>query len=298
MAASPAAGTGPDEGPDQGDALGRADVGRGEEGPHDPGGAPSLVLFLTDLQRAIAEAGLHVAAQPILRTAPAGDGHPVLVLPGLYGDDLSTLLLRRYLRGKGYWTHGWRLGRNIGPTPEVVEGLGQRLDAVVDRHGRPASIIGWSLGGVYARELARRSPEAVRQVITLSAPFRLSHPNQTRAYGRFKRYSHLHIPADQLPPPEAARPPLPVPSTAVYSRLDGIVAWQACVDVPGAIWENVAVHGSHLGLAHNPSVLWVIADRLAQPEGDWRPFRAPSRLRHLYPAPAQAAEAAPAEWAA
>ena len=183
MAAAPAARTGPDgdalgadqrsdcssdsgsdRDSDQGDALGRADVGRGEEGPLDPGGAPSLVLFLTDLQRAIAEVGLHLAAQPILRSAPLGDGHPVLVLPGFYGDDLSTLLLRRFLRSRGYWTHGWRLGRNLGPTPEVVDGLGQRLDAIVDRHGRPASIIGWSLGGIYARELARRSPEAVRQV--------------------------------------------------------------------------------------------------------------------------------------
>lgn len=280
------------------DRLGRADVGRGAEGPADPGGAPPLLLFLTELQRALTEVALHVAAQPILRAAPSGDGHPVLVLPGFYGDDLSTLLLRRFLRSRGYWTHGWRLGRNIGPTPEVVEGLGRRLDEVVQRHGRAASVIGWSLGGIYARELARRSPDAVRTVITLGAPFRLSHPNQTRAYRRFQRYSHLHVAKGALPPPEATRPPLPVPSTAVYSRLDGIVAWQACVDVPGPIWENVAVHGSHLGLGHNPSVLWVIADRLAQPEGEWHPFRAPSHVRHLYPAPGQASDPPAAEWAA
>ena len=93
----------------------------------------------------------------------------------------------------------------------------------------------------------------------------------------------LHVSPGSLPLRERLSRPIPVPTTAIYSRLDGVVPWQACINTPGPRRENVAVYSSHLGMGHNAAVLWVIADRLAQPEGTWQPFRAPSLARHLFP---------------
>jgi pimeloyl-ACP methyl ester carboxylesterase len=245
---------------------------------------PSLPLYLTEAPRATADYGLYLATLPLLRALPAGDGQPVLVLPGLLTDDISTRPLRRTLRGLGHHAHGWRLGRNIGPTASAVTGMRDRLDALCQRHGRPVTLVGWSLGGVFARDLARRTPGSVRQVITLGSPFRMADRGQSRAHRAFERYSHLHVERLALPP-EGDRGPLPMPSTSVYSRYDGIVHWQTCLETPGARAENIAVHASHLGLGHHPAVLYAVADRLAQPEGSWRPFRAPLALRPLFPSP-------------
>jgi pimeloyl-ACP methyl ester carboxylesterase len=207
----------------------------------------------------------------------------VLVLPGLVADDTSTIPLRAFVGQLGYAVSGWDLGRNIGPTPRIVKSMRDRLARLAREHGARVTVIGWSLGGIYARELARELPEFVRQVITLGSPFRLTHPDQSHAYGLFERYTDLHIDPADLPPPEAERPPLPVPATAVYSKLDGIVAWQSCIDGTGPSHENVAVYSSHLGLGYNPSVMWVISDRLAQPEGEWAPFRPPGFAKLLFP---------------
>ncbi|MCZ2811760.1 alpha/beta hydrolase [Modestobacter sp. VKM Ac-2979] len=247
---------------------------------------PPLPLYLTEAWRATADYGLYLATHPLLRALPSGDGHPVLVLPGLLADDASTRVLRRELRRLGYRAHGWQLGRNIGPTPLAVNGLRDRLDQLAHRHDRPVTLVGWSLGGIFARDLARRTPAHVRQVITLGSPFRMVHTNQSRAHRAFERYSHLHVERLALPL-EGDRGPLPMPSTSVYSRYDGIVHWQACLEAPGPQTENIAVHASHLGLGHHPAVLYAVADRLAQAEGTWRPFRAPLPLGRLFPAPDQ-----------
>ena len=248
---------------------------------------PHLGLFVTEPGRGILDLGtLLAAAAPLLVSAPRGDGHPVLVLPGLLGSDRSTVPLRRFLRRQGYHVHGWRLGRNIGPTPQTVRGMRDRLASLAERHGRPISLVGWSLGGIYAREMARQAPPGVvRQVITLGSPYRLTDPRQSRAQSTFNRFSRLHVDATQLPPPESARPPLTVPATSVYTRFDGIVHWESCIDVIGDRAENIRVVASHMGLGHHPAVLWAVADRLAQPAGTWRPFRAPMAARHLFPRP-------------
>lgn len=251
--------------------------------PHAHEHPPPWPLFATDLGRAVAGVGLTAVGRALLRAAPSGDGHPVLVLPGLGADDRSTGVLRRVLRERGYRVHGWRLGFNLGPTEQVVEGLPRRVDELRDRYGTRVSVVGWSLGGVYARSVARQRPDSVRQVITLGSPIRLTHPAQTRASAFYLRHSHRHVPHDRLPPPEVTQPPLPVPATSVYSRWDGIVSWRACLEQPGIRRENVAVVGSHFGLGRHPAALWVVADRLAQPEGEWRPFRAPPPLRALFP---------------
>src|SRR4029077_18444268 len=121
---------------------------------------------------------------------PVGDGHPVLVLPGLLADDDSTWTLRRILRALGYWGHGGRLGRNFGPTAATVTGLQNRLLDLQSRYDSAVSVIGWSLGGIFARTPARDTPAAVRQVITLGSPIRLAHESQSRAGRAFNHYAH------------------------------------------------------------------------------------------------------------
>lgn len=245
---------------------------------------PSLALYLSDIPRALIEYGVLVSALPLHRALPTGDGHPVLVLPGLLAADSSTWTLRRILRRLGYRAHGWRLGRNIGPTAKAVAGMADRLHELHTRYDAPVSLIGWSLGGIFARALARSAPSSVRQVITLGSPFRMEDGAQSRATRTFNRYAHLHVERPALPLQSEAEP-LPVPATSIYSRYDGMVAWQACLETPSARAENIAVLASHIGYGHNAAVVWAIADRLAQPRGQWAPFRPPPVLRPLYPQP-------------
>jgi pimeloyl-ACP methyl ester carboxylesterase len=146
-------------------------------------------------------------------------------------------------------------------------------------------VIGWSLGGIFARDLARRSPDSVRQVVTLGSPFRLARHSQSRATKVFDRFSHLHVEHRTLPL-ESENTPLLMPATSIYSHYDGIVHWQTCLDTPGERCENIAVMASHLGLGHHPASIWAVADRLAQPEGTWKPFKAPLFLRPAFPKPA------------
>src|SRR5262249_48286785 len=151
-----------------------------------------------------------------------------------------------------YHVHGWRLGRNIGPTREVVEGMGARLDDLLGRHGRKISVIGWSLGGIYARAIAKLRPGDGRSVITLGNPFRMTEGSSSRAHRTYQRYAARHIDGGRLRSGIASGS-LEVPSTAVYTKMDGIVPWRACIDDVSAIAENVQVFGSHAGLGHNPA---------------------------------------------
>ena len=256
------------------------------------GDGPALPLYLSEPGRAVADFGLYLAARPLAQCLPKGDGHPVLVLPGLLADDRSTRVLRGSLRRLGYRVHGWGLGRNIGPTATCVNGLRDKLDHLHARYGRKVTVIGWSLGGIFARDLARQSPDAVRQVITLGSPFRIERHSQSRATKVFDRFAHLHV--ERRPfPLESEGCPLPVPATSIYSHFDGIVHWQTCLEVPGERCENIAVTASHLGIGHHPAAIWAIADRLAQPEGEWQPFKAPAFLRPAFPKSAQPAPPGP-----
>lgn len=214
---------------------------------------------------------------------PRGDGHPVLVLPGLGAGDWSTIVLRRTLHHLGYAVHGWDLGRNRGPTADVIEQVPQRVASLADRFERRVSLVGWSLGGIYAYAAARTHPGLVRQVITLGSPVRMTHPAQTRAMAYYRWNAHRHVPERLLPPSEWDQPPLKMPATSILSRCDGIVAYRASMLPPGANRANIAVMSSHFGLGQHPAVLWAVADRLAQPEDDWRPFRPPLMLRMLFP---------------
>jgi pimeloyl-ACP methyl ester carboxylesterase len=212
-----------------------------------------------------------------LSDSPRGDGHPVLVLPGFLAGAASTQFLRHMLRRLGYRAYDWRLGTNLGVRPGLTKQLPARLTDIRARNdGRKVSVIGWSAGGIFARELARAQPDDVRSVITLGSPIRGN--QQANHAWRMWRLLNRKTPARQVVS-EAARiareEPLPVPTTCIYSKTDGIVAWQCCLSRPAAATENVEVHCSHLSYGHNVETLRVIADRLAQPEGQWRPY-APS----------------------
>ncbi|KXP01408.1 esterase/lipase family protein [Tsukamurella pseudospumae] len=241
--------------------------------------APRRALMTTDYARALGEGGALSWSWPLLLRAPTGDGRPVLVLPGLGTSDLSTVVLRRTLRRLGYRVHGWKLGTNIGPSEKILRGMPERLRAIADAEG-PVTLIGWSLGGIYARRLAREHPDLVRQVFTLGSPFRLAHHRQSNTRLVYETFGRWHAERLDLPlEPDGA--PLGVPAVAIYSRLDGIVPWQLCRD-PAPSAENIEVLGSHLGLGTNLAVLWALADRLATPP-DGAPFRPPTALRFAYP---------------
>ncbi|MET0325273.1 MAG: alpha/beta hydrolase [Ilumatobacteraceae bacterium] len=233
-----------------------------------------------------AEAAGFAALRPWLRTMRRGDGHPVLVLPGFMTTDQSTAALRMVLHRQGYWAHPWRLGRNIGPTSRVVNGMGHRLEALHDRHQRPVTLIGQSLGGVYARILARQHPDLVRQVISLGSPYRMVEGDRSGVDGiweRFRRFHDGELAFAELA--EHERPLLEVPSTSVYSRADGVAPWHTCIDAERDQCENIEVRGSHIGMAVNPAVVVAVLDRLAQPAGAWRPFVPPRAMRSWYPRP-------------
>jgi pimeloyl-ACP methyl ester carboxylesterase len=244
---------------------------------------PALGLFLTEPLRGAADFAVLPWASPWLAHAPRGDGHGVLVLPGLMASDLSTRVLRRFLRRLGYRVEGWALGRNRGPTAAIVDGMPRLLDRMAVSTGGPVSIVGWSLGGIFARELAREHPDAVRQVITLGSPFALTDSGQSRADRAYRRNADRHSGPGRAVFRERARRPIPVPSTAIYSRADGIVSWQACVEPASDRHENVAVRCSHLGFGVDAATYWVVADRLAQQRGQWQPFKPPAAMRLLYP---------------
>lgn len=247
--------------------------------PHSP--APPSRLLLALEARAIGELGAYVVALPFYNLAARGDGHPVMALPGLAGDDASTYALRRFLRGRAYHAHGWRVGRNTGRV-ELLEPLMERLHRLHDRHGRAVSLIGWSAGGLYAREMAKRAPSLVRQVITLGSPF-TGHP---RASNVRRIYEWLSGRQDDDPAlSERLRDTPPVPTTSIFTRSDGIVPWRRCVETAGERVENIEVEGSHSGLGHNPLVLFAIADRLAQKEGEWAPFERRGLRSLFYPDP-------------
>jgi pimeloyl-ACP methyl ester carboxylesterase len=242
---------------------------------------PGLFKLLLEA-RAPFEYAASLMAAPWLLSAPRGDGHAVLVYPGLLASDLSTRPLRRLLRTLGHDARGWDQGRNLGARSGVFDDALQRLRAVRAETGRNVSLVGWSLGGLYAREIAKMAPEIVRVVVTLGSPFTgpRDASNARRAYEWLQRgrtqSTHRH---------EDLRTPPPVPTTSIYTRADGIVAWQCSVETPGPMAENIEVQASHTGLGVNPLALYALADRLAQPEGAWRPFDRSGARRLLYPDP-------------
>ncbi len=244
---------------------------------------PSRTLMFLE-GRAIHELGAFLGALPLLSLAPRGDGHPVLVLPGLIASDVSTRPLRAFLRNRGYVVSGWKQGRNLGLRPGVQNGLTDLLKELNDTHGRKVSLIGWSLGGLYARQLAKMMPERVRSVITLGSPFATG-PKSTNAWRVYEMASGRRADEEDARFGGSLSVAPPVPTTAIFSRTDGVCAWQGCMEKSSAQAESIEVESSHCGMGHHPAVVYAVADRLAQAEGQWKPFDRSGWRAIVYPDP-------------
>lgn len=241
--------------------------------------APGMGLLAMEF-RAFWEFGAVLPAWPALQQAPAGDGHSVIVFPGLAASDTSTFPLRRYLEGLGYDVTGWQQGSNFGPRAGVLETIKRMVRETHLSSGRRVSLVGWSLGGVYAREIAKELPESVRCVITLGTPFS-GPPRSTNAWRLYEMVSGREIEREAESFDLHKAPPMP--TTSLYSKTDGIVAWQGSIQSSDPSLghkhtENIEVLASHFGIGLNPSAWWAVADRLAQPEGAWKPFQKPKML--------------------
>lgn len=241
--------------------------------------APNAWLLMLE-GRAPWEYAALLAALPWMRRLPRGDGHPVLVFPGLGANDLTTAPLRGLLDSLGYATHPWGQGFNFGPRMGVLAQCKAHLTELHRRHHRQVSLVGWSLGGIYARELAKECPELTRCVVTLGTPF-TGHPRATNAWRFFELASGQTVADDPALLAQIRQPP-PVPTTSIYSKTDGVVAWRCSVMEPSPLAENIEVQASHIGLGFNPMALYALADRLAQPEGQWQHFEPKGARRWFY----------------
>jgi pimeloyl-ACP methyl ester carboxylesterase len=244
---------------------------------------PSKTLMMLE-GRAISELGAFLGALPLLSLAPRGDGHPVLVLPGLVASDTSTRPLRAFLRSRGYAVSGWRQGRNLGLRHGVQDAMVDLLQEMNDTHGRKVSLVGWSLGGLYARQLAKMMPERVRSVITLGSPFAAG-PKATNAWRVYEIASGRRADEEDTRFGGTLSGTPPVPTTAIFSRTDGVCAWQGCMEKTSAMSESIEVESSHCGMGHHPAAVYAVADRLAQPEGEWAPFDRSGWRGLVYPNP-------------
>jgi pimeloyl-ACP methyl ester carboxylesterase len=245
---------------------------------------PSTLLALSEGWRAMLEASSLIPSLPLLNRLPQGDGHPVYVLPGFMADSQSTGMLRRWLDRLGYNAIPWGFGRNLGPRGNLQERLVQTVANIARHYGKPVSLLGQSLGGVFAREIAKALPDQVRQIITLGSPF-----GQTVVNGTYPAVLRLFelatgddIGAVRAQLADLPRPP-PVPCTAIFSRSDGIAHWKTCIERETATTDNVEVVASHCGMGFNPVIYYVIADRLSQPQGNWKKFDRSGWRTLIYP---------------
>jgi WS/DGAT/MGAT family acyltransferase len=243
---------------------------------------PSKTFLMLEFARTPWEMGAHYLARSILSLAPKGDGHMVMAIPGFLANDLTTKAMRMYLNRCGYQTSGWKQGTNYGYSDKVGGNLVWRVSRLFKKHGK-ISLVGQSLGGVYACELARMYPHMVRFVITLGSPYAdiENASNVMWLYNRINGKEHGKRFDYQ---PQRCQIPPPVPTTSVYSKTDGIVSWRSS-DIDkhhNGQCESVEILGSHIGMSFNPHSLWVVANRLAQSEDDWQPFEPTGREKYFY----------------
>ena len=242
---------------------------------------PSVTLLALE-GRGLFDIASLAAAAPFLTLAPRRTRHAVIVLPGLGADDRLTVAIRGFLSSLSYDVHGWSLGRNVRPSDADMPAILAQIARLRAATNLPVSLVGWSRGGIMAREAARQIPAAVRMVITLGSPFAAPRASNVGSIWRL-----LTGRKDAAPTPEGIKllaRPIPVPATSIYTRSDGVVAWQACLEEAGPRRENIEVRTTHIGLGFHPPALWVIADRLAQPFGEWHPFRPGPLVAGFFPA--------------
>jgi esterase/lipase len=221
------------------------------------------------------------ASLPLLMEAPQGDGHPVLLVPGFMASESSMIALKLFLQNKGYDVHMWGLGRNVGFRSKHANALPQKIRYLHHITGRKVSLVGWSLGGVFSMYSAQSTVDCVRCIITLGSPVSVDatgsqSPNAVKALYRLVSHRLGASAHTMQPKAKAMRESrrLAIPTSCLYSLSDGVVPPQeATIDGNRALHENIRVAGSHTGLGFNAMVLCIVADRLAQAEGQWQPFK-------------------------
>lgn len=236
---------------------------------------PSAALLVAEPWRAAWEYLSHKRSSTRTRTVKrVADGHPVVMFPGLASDGKALAPLRKHCRALGYDAMDWGRGFNIGPQGDVglwLSDLAAHTRSLLAGKKQSATLLGWSLGGVYAREVAKLLGPRVRQVITIGTPFNADadHTNVGWVFRLLSGTQHEFDPAFNARLRQAPA----VPTTSIYSRSDGVVAWQTCTHHEvTAQAEDVEVTSSHLGMGWNPEVLQVVANRLAQRRGAWQPY--------------------------
>lgn len=228
--------------------------------PDEPLAAPSPGSLFREVG-IVREIPRLLLSSPRLAAAPRGAGDPVLLVPGIGSDDWATAPLRAYLRRLGHDARGWGLGRNHGDVEALVEDVAGVVTAWHEASGRPVNLVGWSLGGVVAREVARTHPDQVAQVISYGTPV-VGGPVYTVMGSRYSPETIAHILGIVE---EANRIPIPVPLTSIFSRADAVVAWRASVDTRHSHTHHVEVRSTHTGLGLDPDVWLAVAHRLREP---------------------------------
>jgi len=233
---------------------------------------PSLCFLGAEPFRAAFEFACHqlVKAKP----AKAGDGHPVVIFPGLGADGSSVATLRDHCRSLGYQAFDWGQGFNTGPQGDLdtwLETLRGQMTDLLSEHEQPATLIGWSLGGFYAREIGKLMAPRMRQVITIGTPFNAD-ADHANAGWLLRLLSGSSAELDPALSRRLLTPP-PLRTTSIYSRTDGVVAWQTCRHGKRSkLVHDIEVDSSHIGMGWNREVLDAVTDRLGQAPGPWRRY--------------------------
>ncbi len=220
--------------------------------------------------RAVVEWQSFYATRGLLKRLPKGDGHPVIVFPGFVSSDNATRPLRSLLSDLGYETHGWGLGMNVLFGDELEAEMVALVKEVAEKSGKKVSLVGWSLGGLYAREVAKVCSDQVRCVISMGSPIS-GKPEHSNAHGLFKAFNGEPTDIDYTRYFQLHEAP-PVPTTSIFSHSDGIVAWEGSLQKETELAESIVVPASHLGMGVNPLVMYLLSDRLSQAEGSWKKF--------------------------
>lgn len=234
---------------------------------------PSIFDFLAEPFRAIRARIQLYSFLKKFKNLKNGDRHPVIVIPGFMGGDLSVKSLTRFLYKSGYSAKTWGMGLNLGNLEDLDE-LSEKIEKKFQLTNQKISLVGWSLGGVYAREMAKKHPDKIRQVITLCSPFNgVTEPNNAEwIYAIISGGKKIEdLDAEWL---NGIAVPADVPTTAFYSKKDGVVAWETCMEkVEDAIHQNIEVDSSHVGVIFNKTVLPIILDRLQYRVENWKKYK-------------------------
>ncbi len=249
---------------------------------------PSVLLAASEGVRAVTDLSTLSWAGFFMSNVPRGNGEPILVLPGFGTGDRSTAIMRGLMKKFGYEAYGWDLGINLGPRWHVLSALEGRIAKIsADHGGQKLRLVGQSLGGIYARSIARDKPEMVESVVTLGSPYgAINQGKSSWAYGAVEMaMGYQFKEAVEMESQEMGHP-LHVPTTSVYSKMDGVVNWRTCVEPTSDFRENVEVIASHVGMGMHGPTLRVIMDRMAQSQDSWKPFKKSAWQRIVYPKPA------------